>query len=172
MKKQGRLCGWEGALLSEKTEPKGTNKGRSAKEGTVLEPCPASRAPLRRTPLPCAVRGNHKQCSSAPSHFSFGPCRTRRDQWGKKETSGQIERSEQATAGLSQRRANIWGLLVFCLFRAAPRAHGSSPAMVTLELQQPACATATAILDPSCLCDQRHSSERRRILNPLSEARD
>ena len=34
----------------------------------------------------------------------------------------------------------------------------------------PAYATATAMADPS-LCDLHHSSQQRRILNPLSEAR-
>ena len=41
-----------------------------------------------------------------------------------------------------------------------------------LELQLWACATATATLDPSHICNLRHSSQQCRILNPLSEARD
>ena len=40
------------------------------------------------------------------------------------------------------------------------------------ELQLPAYPTATATRDPSCVCDLHHSSRQRRILNPLSEARD
>ena len=40
------------------------------------------------------------------------------------------------------------------------------------ELQLPACARATATQDPSHLCDLPHSSQQRRILNPLNEARD
>ena len=32
--------------------------------------------------------------------------------------------------------------------------------------------TATAMLDPSHVCDLHHSSQQRRILNPLSKARD
>ena len=43
---------------------------------------------------------------------------------------------------------------------------------VELELQLPAYAIATATQDLSCLCDLHHSSQRRGILNPLSEARD
>ena len=43
---------------------------------------------------------------------------------------------------------------------------------VKLELQLPAYATATAVPDLSCVCDLHHSSWQRRILNPLSEARD
>ena len=37
---------------------------------------------------------------------------------------------------------------------------------VKLEIQLPACTTATATPDPSCICDVHC------ILNPLSEARD
>jgi len=43
---------------------------------------------------------------------------------------------------------------------------------VELELQLPASITATATQDPSRICNLHHSSWRRRILNPLSEARD
>ena len=32
--------------------------------------------------------------------------------------------------------------------------------------------TATATQDPSCICDLNHTSWQRRILNPLSKARD
>ena len=41
---------------------------------------------------------------------------------------------------------------------------------VKLELQLPAYTTATP--DPSCICDLHHSLWQRRILNPLSEARN
>ena len=41
-----------------------------------------------------------------------------------------------------------------------------------LELQLPAYARATAMPDPSRVCDLHHSSQQCRILNPLSEARD
>ena len=43
---------------------------------------------------------------------------------------------------------------------------------VESELQLPTMATATTMSDPSCVCDPHHSSEKRRILNPLSRARD
>ena len=43
---------------------------------------------------------------------------------------------------------------------------------VKLELLLPACATATATPDLSHICNLHHSSQQRRILNPLSEARD
>ena len=42
---------------------------------------------------------------------------------------------------------------------------------VELELQLPAYTTATAMPDPSCICNLHHSSWQRWILNPLSEAR-
>ena len=41
-----------------------------------------------------------------------------------------------------------------------------------LELQLPGYATATAMQDPSCVCDLHHSSRQRWIPDPLSEARD
>ena len=41
-----------------------------------------------------------------------------------------------------------------------------------LELQQLAYTTAIATQDPSRICNLRHSSWQRWILNPLSEARD
>ena len=43
---------------------------------------------------------------------------------------------------------------------------------VKSELQLPAYATATAMQDPSRVCDLHHSSQQYWILNPLSEARD
>ena len=43
---------------------------------------------------------------------------------------------------------------------------------VQSELQLLAYATATATPDPSRICDLHHSPRQRRILNPLSKARD
>jgi len=43
---------------------------------------------------------------------------------------------------------------------------------VELELQLPAYTTATAMQDPSLICDLHHSLEQYWILNSLSEARD
>ena len=43
---------------------------------------------------------------------------------------------------------------------------------VELELQLLAYTTATATRDLSCIFDLYHNSRQRRILNPLSEARD
>ena len=43
---------------------------------------------------------------------------------------------------------------------------------IGVESQLPACTTATAIWDPSQVCNLLHSSQKHQILNPLSEARD
>ena len=43
---------------------------------------------------------------------------------------------------------------------------------VDSELPGPACATATATLDLSLICDLCHSLQQHQIINPLSEARD
>ena len=43
---------------------------------------------------------------------------------------------------------------------------------VELELQLPAYATATAMWDPSHICDLCHTLWQPQILNPLSEAKD
>ena len=40
------------------------------------------------------------------------------------------------------------------------------------EVQLLAYTTASAMQDPSCICDLHHSSWQCQILNPLSEARD
>ena len=40
------------------------------------------------------------------------------------------------------------------------------------KLQLPAYTTATAMQDPSHICNLHHSSRQRQILNPLSRARD
>ena len=61
-----------------------------------------------------------------------------------------------------------FGFGVFLLFRATPwHMEGNQ-----LELELPACARASATPDPSRMCNLHHSSWQRRILNPLSEARD
>ena len=75
-------------------------------------------------------------------------------------------------------------LFFFCLFvcfRGSPWAYRSSPSSQARgsnrsyscrpELQLPAYATATAMRDPSCICNLHHSSGQCQILNPLSEAR-
>ena len=51
-------------------------------------------------------------------------------------------------------------------------AYASSQAWGESKLQLPAYTKATAMLDPSLICDPHHSSWQQRILNPLCEARD
>ena len=49
--------------------------------------------------------------------------------------------------------------------------HMEAPRLrVKSELQLPAYATATAVQDPSLVCDLYHSSPQHQILKPLSEA--
>ena len=65
-----------------------------------------------------------------------------------------------------------WSLLTLFFFgllsfRAAPR-HMEVPRLgVHLELLLPAYTTATAMRDPTRVCDLPHSSRQRQILNPL-----
>ena len=64
-------------------------------------------------------------------------------------------------------------IILFMSFLGLHLQHMEIPRLgVKSELYLPACATATATPDPSCICDLYHSSQQRRILNPLSEARD
>ena len=58
-------------------------------------------------------------------------------------------------------------------FLCQHRRHIEVPRLwVKSELQPPAYITATATLDPSCICELHHSSWQCQILNPLKEARD
>ena len=66
----------------------------------------------------------------------------------------------------------VFLFVCFCFLEPHPR-HMEVPRVgVKSELQLPACTTATATPDPSCTCDLHHSSPKRRIPHPLSEARD
>ena len=62
--------------------------------------------------------------------------------------------------------------IYFLSFRAAPGAHGGSQARGWIGAVAPAYATDTATPDPNCICNLHHSSRQRRILNPLTKARD
>ena len=57
---------------------------------------------------------------------------------------------------------------VFCLLRATPAAYGVSQARGLIAVY----IRATAMTDPSCVCELHHSSWQRRTPNPMSEARD
>ena len=58
--------------------------------------------------------------------------------------------------------------IVLSLYLTTSSTSGSSQAGAELELQLPAYTTATAMWDPSHVCDLQHSSQQRQILNPLS----
>ena len=58
------------------------------------------------------------------------------------------------------------------MVRAALLAYGGSQAREQIRAAPEAFATATAMRDPSCVCDLHRSSRQHRNLNPLSEARD
>ena len=65
-------------------------------------------------------------------------------------------------------------LFVFCfvlLFRATPVAYEGSQARGLIELLAAGLVTATAMPDPSHICDLHHSSQQHRIPSPLSKAR-
>ena len=81
--------------------------------------------------------------------------------------------SNKSTFSLSQifRFLNSF-LIFFFLFTAAPAAYGSSQAGSPTGAAAEASATATAILDPSHICNLHHSLQQCQILNPLSKARD
>ena len=61
----------------------------------------------------------------------------------------------------------------FFLFLGPHLQHMEVPRLgVESEQQLPAYATATAMLDLSCICDLCHRSRQHQILHPLSEARN
>ena len=68
----------------------------------------------------------------------------------------------------------IYICLIVCLSFLGPHPwHMEVPRLgVESDPQPQAYARATAMPDPSCLCDLHHSSLRRRILSPLIKARD
>ena len=66
----------------------------------------------------------------------------------------------------------LYYLFIYCLFRAAFAAYGSFQARGPIRAAAASHTTATAMRDPSRICDLHHSSEQCWILNPLSEARD
>ena len=60
----------------------------------------------------------------------------------------------------------------FCLFRAAPMAHGSSHAAGWIGAAAAGLYHShTKTRSEPCICDLHHSSRQHHILNPLSEAR-
>ena len=67
-----------------------------------------------------------------------------------------------------------WGVFVLFVFvfRAAPTAYGGSQARGPIRAVAAACATATAMPDPSRVCHLCYRSWQLGILNPVSKARD
>ena len=64
-------------------------------------------------------------------------------------------------------------IFVFLPFLEPLLQHMEVPRLgVESELQPPAYARATAMRDPSHVCDPHHSSRHCRIVNPLSKGRD
>ena len=64
-------------------------------------------------------------------------------------------------------------IYLFIFFLGPHLQHMEIPRLgVISELQLPAYAVATAMWDPSCICELHHSLQQRKILNPLSKAGD
>ena len=77
------------------------------------------------------------------------------------------ERANQPGRGLTR------NVSFFLLFLGLHLKYMEAPRLgVESEMWPPAYTTATAMQDPSLICHLHHSSRQRRILNPLSEARD
>ena len=66
----------------------------------------------------------------------------------------------------------IYLFIYFCLFRAAPAAHGSSQARGWIRATAVGLHHSSAMWDPSHILNLQHSSQPRWILNPVSEVRD
>ena len=79
---------------------------------------------------------------------------------------------EQNLPSPKQSSVAYYCFFFFFFFRAIPATYRGSSLGVESELQLPAYTTATAMQDPSRVCDLHHSSQQRQILNPLGEARD
>ena len=133
-----------------------------------------------------AVLWTHQACSCPPafvlvvppflecsSQTSAWPCSA--FYWGPHSRSSSSERSSLTI--VSKEEAPIFSFLFlffFLFFFLGPHPqHVGVPGLgVESELQLPAYATATAMQDPSQVCDLHHSSRQLWTLNLLSEARD
>ena len=63
-------------------------------------------------------------------------------------------------------------VIILFLLKPAIMAYGISQARGRTELQLPTYARATAMRDPSCICNLHHSLWQCKMLNPLNEARN
>ena len=70
----------------------------------------------------------------------------------------------------AQREDSFHNIVLFFFLEGGPHPwHMEIPRLGgQLELQPLAYTTATAMQDPSCVCDLHHSSRQHRIVNPLS----
>ena len=66
----------------------------------------------------------------------------------------------------------VYFFLSFFFSRVTPAAYGSSQARDRIRAVNAGLRQATAMPDPSRVCELHHSSWQHWILNPLSEARD
>ena len=105
--------------------------------------------------------------------------------WERKEAAGPEVSPECSHQGYMMVINWLWGsqtkverwpakiLFTFSfLFRAAPAAYRAFQARGGIRAAAASLATATAMQDPSHICDLHHSSWQCWILNPLSKVRD
>ena len=70
-------------------------------------------------------------------------------------------------------RPSSYHIFIYLVFLGPHMSHMVVPRLgVKLELQLLAYATATAMWDPSCICDLHHNSLQLWMINPLNEAWD
>ena len=110
--------------------------------------------------------GSPSSPHSTPAHHTFGtsvlPCRG----------AGSTSSAPISRASILETFSPPHQFFIICVLgrhlqhREVPRPGVES------ERQLPAYTTATAMQDPSHVCDLHHNSRQHRILNPLSEARD
>ena len=115
------------------------------------------------TPNPSLICNLH--CCSLQQHQILNPLSRGRDR------THVVMDTSQVLNPLSHNGNPILSFF-FCLFRAATMAFGASQSRAESELQLLAYTTAIGMPDPSYVCHLYHRSWRRRILNPMSKARD
>ena len=119
--------------------------------------------------------------ASAPlSRASLGPCRLPELGGWLFHSGNHLARQQHeartllpSARGLTSLRALSCLVFLFCFVLTVHLQHMEVPRLeVELGPQPPAHATATAMPDPSHICDLHCSLWRHQILNPLSKARD
>ena len=86
--------------------------------------------------------------------------------------SGSVNLSVSPTVLFISWNDPIFFLFFFLIFRVAPTAYGASHARGRIGAAAGVYTTATATRDPSRICHLHHSSRKRRIPDPLGQARD